>query len=358
MRNNRFGAAAAILAVAVAFGGGCSTKDAKNETVATVNGDDVKVVELREILGSRGGVVAVTNLPTEKKKEGLDRLVAGRLLAQDARSMGLDNTDAFRTALSGNEKGVWINALLRKEIASKVKIKDSDLRDEAKKMRGADNNLSESDATTRAGQAIAEREIRKVEEELLAAAKKGTPATVDMESIGKVGKGGKTSDDAVLATVGGEKITYGQVRKALQAAAPGPHGTDGLLTNPVAIQRVVDREAMGVALHAYAKKQGLDGSEELKSVRGEMERAVLINLLVEKVAAKDVSVTDKEIEGAYAEHGPMLVRDGKKIPFAQMKDQLRSFLENAKRRKALDEYVESLRKKAKITINESLLPKV
>jgi hypothetical protein len=73
VRNNRFGAAAAILAVAVAFGGGCSTKDAKNETVATVNGDDVKVVELREILGSRGGVVAVTNLPTEKKKEGLDR---------------------------------------------------------------------------------------------------------------------------------------------------------------------------------------------------------------------------------------------------------------------------------------------
>ncbi|HYN74391.1 MAG TPA: hypothetical protein VER06_00215 [Candidatus Methanoperedens sp.] len=358
VRNNRFGAAAAILAVAVAFGGGCSTKDAKNETVATVNGDDVKFVELREFLGSRGGVVAVTNLPMEKKKEGLDRLVAGRLLAQDARAKGLDNTDAFRTALSGNEKGVWINALLRKEIASKVKIKDSDLKDEAKKMRGADNNLSESDAATKAGQAIAEREIRKIEEELLAAAKKDTPAAVDMESIGKIGKGGKVSDDAALATVGGEKITYGQVRKVLQAAAPGPHGAEGLLTNPIAIQRVIDREATGVALYAYAKKQGLDGSEWMKSVRGEMERAVLINLLAEKVAVKDVSITDKEIEDAYAEHGQMFVRDGKKIPLAQVKDQLRAFLENAKRRKALDEYVESLRKKAKITINESVLPKV
>jgi len=358
VRNDRFGAAALILAVAVAFGGGCSTKDVKNETVATVNGDDVKVVELREFLGSRGGVVALANLPAEKKKEGLDRLVAGRLLAQDARAKGLDNTDAFRTAVSGNEKGVWINALLRKEIASRVKIKDSDLKDEAKKMRGADNNLSESDAATRAGQEIAEREIRKIEEDLIAAAKKDTPATVDMEAIGKIGKGGDVADDAALATVGGEKITYGQVRKVLQAAAPGPHGAEGLLKNPIAIQRVVDREAMGVALHAYAKKQGLDGSEGLKSVRGEMERAVLINLLAEKVAAKDISVTGKEIEAAYAEHGQMFVRDGKKIPLAQVKDQLRAFLENAKRRKALDEYVETLKKKAKITINESVLPKV
>jgi len=358
VRNDRFGAAVLILAAAVAFGGGCSTKDAKNETVATVNGDDVKVVELREFLGSRGGVVAVTNLPAEKKKEGLDRLVAGRLLAQDARAKGLDNTDAYRAGLSGNDKGVWINALLRKEIAARVKIKESEIKDEAKKMRGADNSLSESDAASRAGQAIADREIRKIEEELIAAAKKDTPAAVDMEAIGKIGTGGKVADDVALATVGGEKITYGQVRKVLQAAAPGPHGAEGLLKNPVAIQRVVEREAMGVSLYAYAKKQGLDGSEWLKLVRGEMERAVLINLLAETVAAKDIPVTEKEIEAAYAEHGQMFVQDGKKIPLAQVKEQLRAFLENGKRRKALDEYVESLKKKAKITVNESVLPKV
>jgi len=303
-------------------------------------------------------VTAVTNLPVEKKKEGLDRVVAGRLLAQDARAKGLDNTDAFRTALSGNEKGIWINALLRKEIASRIKIKDSELKDEAKKMRAADNNLSESDAATRAGQALTERELRKLEEELIAAAKKDAPAAVDMDSIGKIGKGENMADDVALATVSGEKITYGQVRKVLQTAAPGPQGAEGLLKNPIAIRQVVDRAAMEMALYAYAKKQGIEGSGWLKSVRDEMERVVLINLLAEKVVAKDVSVTDREIEGAYAEHAQMFVRDGKKIPLTQVKDKLREFLENAKRRKALDDYVEALRKKAKITINESLLPKV
>jgi len=356
--NYRHGAAAAILAVAVAFGGGCSTKDGKNETVATVNGDDVNVVELREYRGSRAGIVPVTSLPTEKRKGGLGRLVAGRLLAQEARAKGLDNTDDFRAALAGNEKGIWINALLRKEIASRVKITDSDLKDEAKKMRSADNNLSESDAAARAGQAVADRELRKVEEELIAAAKKDFPATINDELIRKIGTGEKVGDDAALATVGAGKVTFGQVRKVLQTAAAGQHGAEELSRNPMAIQRVAEREAMGLALHAYAKKQGLDGSDWLKSVRAEMERAVLINLLAEKIAAKDVAVTEKEIEGAYAEHGQMFVRDGKKIPLAQVKDQLRAFLENAKRRKALDEYVESLKKKAKITVNEALLPKV
>jgi hypothetical protein len=358
VRKFRFVAAAVILAAAAAFGGGCSTKDAKNETVATVNGDDVKVLELREFLGSRGGLVAVTGLPPEKKKEGLDRLVAGRLLAQDARAKGLDNTDSFRAALSGNEKGVWINALLRKEIASRVKVKDSDLKDEAKKMRGADNTLSESDAAARAGQAVSDRELRKVEEDLIAAAKKDFPWTVDTALIQKIGKGEKVGDDAALATVGAEKITYGKVRNALAAAISGQHGAEELARNPVAIQRVVDQEAMGQALYAYAKKQGLDGSEWLKSVRAEMERGILINLVAEKVAAKGVSVSDKEVEAAYAEHGQMFVREGKKIPLAQVKDQLRAFLENAKRRKILDEYIETLRKSAKITVNEALLPKV
>ena len=54
----------------------------------------------------------------------------------------------------------------------------------------------------------------------------------------------------------------------------------------------------------------------------------------------------------------MFIREGKKIPLAQVKDQLRAFLENTKRRKTLDEYVETLKKKAKITVNEAMLAKV
>jgi competence CoiA-like predicted nuclease len=54
----------------------------------------------------------------------------------------------------------------------------------------------------------------------------------------------------------------------------------------------------------------------------------------------------------------MLVRDGKKVPLAAVKEQIRGFLQNNKRKKALEEYIEALKKKAKITVNEPALQKV
>jgi len=54
------------------FVAGCSSKDVRQETVATVNGDEVKGAELREFLGAPAGVFAVVEIPVERKKEALD----------------------------------------------------------------------------------------------------------------------------------------------------------------------------------------------------------------------------------------------------------------------------------------------
>src|SRR3990170_1751264 len=78
VRNYRNGVTAAIVAIAVAFGGGCSTKDAKNETAATVNGEDVKIVELREFLGFRGGVVPLAGGAAGAQEEGRGKKDAQR----------------------------------------------------------------------------------------------------------------------------------------------------------------------------------------------------------------------------------------------------------------------------------------
>ncbi|MBI5342022.1 MAG: SurA N-terminal domain-containing protein [Deltaproteobacteria bacterium] len=357
MRNSRWAMVVWFVIVSAVLSAGCSKKDVRDEAVASVNGEDIKVSELREFLGIRGGVSPAGAVPVEKKKEALDRLVAGRLLAQEARAMGLDNTEEFRAVASRNEQGVWINALVRKQIASKVKVADSDVDAEAKKLREADKNLSEPDAKGRATQLVAERELRKFEEDLIATARKEFPVVVDNEAIRRIGKGESLKDNAVLATVGGEKVSYGEVKGVLSGMSPGAHGSQDLSRNPDAVAKVLDREAIGKSLYVYAKKQGLDGSEWLKSVRADMERGVLINLLAEKLA-KGVSVTEQDIRAAYAEHGQMMVRDGKKIPLAQVKEQLRGFLENSKRRKILEERIEALRKKAKITVQETALPTV
>src|SRR5512135_2229606 len=94
-----------LLAAGIAGGmfvAGCASKDVRQETVATVNGDEIKGSELREFLGVPAGVFAVVDIPVEKKKEAIDQLVAVRLLAREGRVLGIDNTPQFKEILQRN----------------------------------------------------------------------------------------------------------------------------------------------------------------------------------------------------------------------------------------------------------------
>lgn len=336
---------------------GCSKPDAGGETIASVDGDDIKVQELREFLGVRGEGAQASEVPVEQKRQALDRLVAGRLLARDARAKGLDNTEEFRDGVKRSDDAVLITALFQKE-ASKIKVSKGDVADEAKKLRAADKTLSEDNATLRAGRLVADSKLRKIEEDLIAAAKKETPPTINQAEVDKLAKGGKLPDETVLATVGGGKVTYGEVKVLLGRLSGGKHGGQDLSTNPVAVARMLERETMGKALVAHAKKQGIPGSEWEKSARRNMERSILIDMIAEKEAATESAVSDKEVADAYAQHSQMFVKEGKKIPLSQVKDQIRAFLQNDKRKKALEAYIGDLKKKAKVTVNEGLFSKV
>jgi len=352
-----------LLAAGIAGGmfvAGCSSKDVRQETVATVNGDEIKGAELRESLGVPAGVFAVAEIPVEKKKEAIDQLVAVRLLAQDGRSRGIDNTPEYKEILQRNDQLVRIKALVRKEIEGKLKVTDKEIKAEIAKVKEANKGISDADAAMTAVKSVSESRIRKIQEDLIAAAKKETGAAVDNQAMARIGKGENVPDNVVLATAGDEKILFGDVKKILRGMSPGgaPHGQPDLSKNPVLVGNILERELTMRALAAYAKKQGVDGSEGYKSMRQEMERFVLRSLVADNVAAKNVEVTDKEIEATYAEHSATMVQDGKKVPLAMVKEQIRAALRNEKGKKAIEAYLVELRKKAKITVNDAVLPKV
>lgn len=351
--------AAALLAAVAVFGMlGCSKPEGKNETVAEVNGKAIKVVELREFLGVRGGMTPTAGIPVEKKREALDRLIAGRLLEQDARAAGLDNTDEFRDIVKSNERSALISALFRKEFSSKPKASKEEIQAEAKKMMAADNTLSKEQVDARAGRAVSEQQARKTEEELIAAANKEFPTTIAQETVDRIAKGEKVADDAVLATVAADNVTYGDLKKTLQGLGGGAHGSPDVARNPMVISRVLNREGTGKALAAYAKKKGVEGSELHKATRGDIERSILIELNAGRIVKDEAKVTDQEIQTAYKEHAEMFTQNGKKIPLATVKERLRGFLQNEKRKAAITAYIEALKNKAKITVNEKVLGEV
>jgi hypothetical protein len=347
-----------LLAAGIAAGmfvAGCASKDVRQETVATVNGDQIKGSELREFLGVPAGVFAVVDIPVDKKKEALDQLVAVRLLAQEGRVLGIDNTPQFKEILQRNDQLVWIKALVRKEIEAKLKVTEDEMKAEIAKVKKATQGISDADAATRAVKSVSGSRIQKIQEDLIATAKKDTSAALDPKGMARI--------NVVLASVGDEKILYGDVKKILRSFAPAgtPDGKTDLSRNSGIIGNILERELTMRALAVYAKKQGGDVPERYKAMRQEMERYVLRSMTADNVAGKNVEVTDKEVEAAYAEHSATIARDGKKIPVAMvamLKDQIRTALLNEKGKKVIEAHIEDLKKKAKITINDTVLPKV
>jgi hypothetical protein len=361
---NRLQRKISILLLAAGIAGGmfvtgCASKDVRQEAVATVNGDEIKGAELREYLGVPAGIFAVVEIPVETKKEALDQLVAVRLLAQDGRSRGIDNTPEYKEILERNDQLVRVKALMKKEIEEKLKVTGEEIKAEIAKVKGESKGISDADAAMRAVKSVSGSRMQKIQDDLIASAKKETGAVVDNQAMARFGKEENIPDNVVLASAGDEKITYGDVKKILRTLSPqGGAGQPDLSKNQVLIGNLLERELTIRALAAYAKKQGVDVSEGYKSMRKDMERFVLRGMVVENIAGKNIEVTDKEIEAAYTEHSASMVQDGKKIPLAMVKEQIRAALRNEKVKKAVDAYIAELRKKAKITVNDAVLPKV
>jgi hypothetical protein len=351
----------AALITGAALAGGCAKKDVNQEVVATVNGDDIKVLDVREYFGVPGGVFALASNSVEQKKKAVEQMIAGRLLVQEGRSLGLDNTDAYRDTVKRNEVGVRINAIFRKVASEKLKYDEKEIQAEAAKIKKVSAGISEADAAERASKIIIDRQVRQIQKDLVATAKKETGAAIDNAVVEKIGKGQNLPDNAVLASAGDEKILYGDVKKIIREMPNLPimHGMQDIERSAALIGNILNQELTLRSLIAYSRKLGIDGSEWYRTAQTNMERSVIANMTFEKVALKDPQVTDQEIADDYANRTKMMAGGKQKPPpLSAVKEQLREYLKNEKRREAFEAYIEGLRKKAKVTLNDAVLPKV
>jgi hypothetical protein len=340
---------------------GCSSGKAAKEPVATVNGTPISMIDVREALGIPAGVIAASGVPAAKKKEALNQVIETRLLALDARAHGFDNTAEFRDALKQNEKGIWITGLLRKAFESKTKDAKTEnaIKEETGKLKASDKKLTEADARMRAVQVVFDGILRNLQNDLLGSAKKEFPYTVNQSTVSLVSKGESVADNAPLASGGADIVTYGDIKGLLKASAEGAaKAGKGPSTDVMALTNALDREMQTRSLYAYAKKQEIDKGQSFASVRQGLEQSLLITMLLDKVVLKTITVSDREIAETYDGHKDMFIQGGKALPLAQVKDQIKGFLENEKRRKTVEAYVADLKPKAKITINEAILSKV
>lgn len=354
---------AAAFVVALALSAGCSSKGGGNslkDVVATVNGDTITVMEVREAVGIPGGIASAGAMADkEQKKKIVEQLAEARLVAQEARAQGLDKDPKFAAGIKEGESAIIVRTLFRKELDAKGKNTEAEVETAVKELMSKDKALKANDARARAIQSVVTAKLNKIQEELTAAARKSFPEKIDGAVIARIAKGESVPDDATLGQVGSEKITYGEAKAlvARVAAANGQGGKD-FSRDEKALGSVISQELSNRALVAYARQQGGDKGPWYVLDHSSLENAVLIGLLAEKKIFAGIKIGEAEIKAAYEEHKDMFNKGGKPVALAAVREQIESFLTDQKRKKAVADFVAPLKAKGKVSIDEAAFGKI
>lgn len=176
----------------------------------------------------------------------------------------------------------------------------------------------------------------------------------------------KGSDNTMIVKVNESRITVGDIKK--QVAGLPPETLQLIATDEKARKSVLDDIiAFELALQE-AKRQGLANIEFNKrqaALRNEMERRIqeegkneLVTSLLRKELAEKLTAkpTDAEVKEFYAKYkDKMVTADGRKVSLQEAASDIRDRLTSLKQRDAYLAYTNTLREKAKITINEDSL---
>ena len=189
--------------------------------------------------------------------------------------------------------------------------------------------------------------------------------TLVVMALGLVGCN-KGTDSTVLAKVNRTTITIADFKKQVQDLDPQvqPIVSTDAKARKEYLDQIVGYE---VALQE-AKRLGLDKDAEYKkrvdTYREEMERKVqeamkfelLANLVKKEVSSKITAPTDQEVKEYYLKNiARMRTQDGKKVSFDQAAPVIKERMVNERQRDAFVDYVNSLKAKATISIDEKAL---
>jgi thioredoxin 1 len=157
----------------------------------------------------------------------------------------------------------------------------------------------------------------------------------------------------VLARVNDEKITVEQFNKELAKVEP-PLMKDMLLEEP---NNLLERIIVRTILLQEAKKQGL--SAPVKTYKDEAknplspEESMIVEFIGKKFASPP-EVTREEVEGFYKMYKDRM--GGKQLK--EVAPAIEQYIREAKQQQGLAQFIEELRKNAKVDINQERLKKI
>lgn len=178
---------------------------------------------------------------------------------------------------------------------------------------------------------------------------------------------GKTGDRAVVVKVNASRITVENLKN--QIADLPPDALQMIAADPKARQSILDDVIAYELVLQEARRQGLENAEFIKrqdTQRRELERRLreeakneLVSALLRKELGSSLNIappSDAEVKDFYIKNRDKMVSpDGRTVSLQQATPIIRDRLAKVKQRDIYMKYANTLREKARISINEKAL---
>ena len=302
------------------------------DVVARVGDQDIHFSEINTMLNSSAVVgLSIPALGTPERDTVritlLDKMVSANLIYLDALRKGVDQDPAYRNDMQRFENAILADLYYRQHLVGEVEVSEAEIQAHFKENIVEGTELSE-ELHTSIEAMLRKRKVEARQAEVRGKLREDAAVSVYQNNFSPAGDAGR-EDSVVVAEVGGETITWGEVKERLIAAGKGAVKRDPLAMELDARLSALQGEIDIRLLAQRARAAGLESDPAYRKRVGEYRKTRLINLHRGRLAA-GMEPSEAELEAYFdTNRNAISIPEFRKVQMVMVKteDEARSLKE-------------------------------
>jgi hypothetical protein len=270
--------------------------NATGDIIARVEDQAITFNQINTMLNSSGVVgVSVPALGTPERDTArivvLDKVISANLLYLDARRQGLDKDPAYQRELRNFSNGMLANLYYQHHMAGEIPVSEEEIQAFFRETMAPDAEMTD-DLHTQIEATLRKRKLHarlKAQRDELRKGLEVDLYTGNLEPAGDA----ERADDALLAKVGEEVITWGDAQTLVIAAGKGATAMDPTAMEIDARQAALQKEIDKRIMAHRAREAGLDKDPVYQSRLNEYRKTRLVNLHRQNLAREREPSTEQ-----------------------------------------------------------------
>jgi parvulin-like peptidyl-prolyl isomerase len=273
----------------------------RGDVIARVDDQAITFSQINTMLNSSAVVgVSVPALGTPERDTArivvLDKVISANLLYLDAKRQGLDRDPAYQRELQGFSTGMLATLYYRHHLAGEITVSEDEIQAFFRETMTPDTEMTD-DLRTQIEATLRKRKLH----ERLAAQREVLRKGLDVDLYpGNMDPSGDDArpDDAPVAKIGDEVITWGDSKTLLVAAGRGATTLNPMAMEIDARQTALQKEIDKRIMAQKAREAGLDQDPMYQVRVNEFRKTKLVNMHRQNLA-REREPTDEQLKAFY-----------------------------------------------------------